>query len=189
MKYLTIITFVMVCCCFALQIVVIDQFSDREKQIIDGFNSKIQIIKAENMFSESKNRFNETTISERVDRILLNVNLNREGIKNLKELSKIEKVIKAEVTAYTLSISECNEDLSNTAAMLKPRLGMIAVSRDLFYKGWVFGKKVYVEGLGIFIVGDLMNQRWEKRIDILFPTKEKANRFGKKTLKVALLDL
>jgi 3D (Asp-Asp-Asp) domain-containing protein len=152
-------------------------------------NSKIQIIKAEYDFFKTKYSLDKKVITERVDGIVGEIGLNREDIKSLEKLSKIERVIHAEVTAYTLSISECNEDLDNTAAMLKPRLGMVAVSRDLFYDGWVFGKKIYVQGLGIFVVGDLMNQRWEKRIDILFPTKEKANRFGKQTLKVALLNL
>lgn len=188
-KLFNIIIVVMVCCCLTLQIVNLFHFSNRENKLINRMTSKIQILKAEHNFFRTKYEFDKKVITERVVGYEQNVEINREGLKNLKELSRIERVIHAEVTAYTLSISECNEDLDNTAAMLKPRLGMVAVSRDLFYNGWVFGKKIYVQGLGIFVVGDLMNQRWEKRIDILLPTKEKANQFGKQKLKVALLDL
>ena len=44
--------------------------------------------------------------------------------------------------------------------MRKVRQGTIAVSRDLFDQGWVFGRKVRIEGLGIFEINDLMNKRF-----------------------------
>lgn len=181
-----IITFLVVCAVLGIQTLRINQFEARQTELEEDFISAIKSTKAEHvsLYTNIKKQ-----LTERVDVIADNVNLNREKIEYIKDLSRIEQVIVAEVTAYTATIGECNEDPGNTAAMLKPRLGMIAVSRDLFYSGWVFGKKVYIEKLGIFIVGDLMNQRWEQRIDVLMPTKEDANQFGKKKLKVALLDL
>ena len=81
------------------------------------------------------------------------------------------------------------EDPDITAAMIKVKPGIVAVSRDLFESGWVFGKKVYIDGLGIFTIGDLMNKRWVKRIDILMFDKEQASEFGHDQRTVALLDL
>ena len=47
----------------------------------------------------------------------------------------------------------------------------IAVSRDLEDLGFVFGKRVLVEGAdfmdGIYTIEDRMNRRWTKRIDFL----------------------
>lgn len=171
----------------------INQLETRQKELEEDLTSAIKNFEAEDdhlrnlLIDEYETLMSQTR--QRIDVITEEINLNREKIKHVKDLSRIERVITAEVTAYTATEGECDEDPWNTAAMLKPQLGMIAVSRDLFYEGWVFGKKVYIEKMGIFVVGDLMNQRWEQRIDVLMPTKELANQFGKKTLKVALLDL
>ena len=58
---------------------------------------------------------------------------------------------------------------------------------DLFDQGWVFGKKVYVKGHGVFEIADLMNKRHKERVDIFFPNADEARRFGIKQVKVALL--
>ena len=76
-----------------------------------------------------------------------------------------------------------------TAANTKLRPYDMAVSRDLFWKGWAFGKKVYIKGYGVFRITDLMNPRHKDRIDIYLGTKKAARKFGKKKLLVALLDL
>ena len=88
-------------------------------------------------------------------------------------------------TAYTARKKETNENPGKTAIMEEPVPGWtVAVSQDL--KRWL-GKKVYVEGHGVFRVNDLMNKRYEKRIDILKPTVEAANDFGKKIVEVVLV--
>lgn len=89
-------------------------------------------------------------------------------------------------TAYSVSRDECNHDLNNTATMETPKPGLhVAVSHDLL---WMLGKKVYVEGLGIRKVADLMNKRHKKCIDIMMPSKKMAKNFGKKKLKVVVLE-
>ena len=88
-------------------------------------------------------------------------------------------------TAYTASIDECNSDITNTAIMIKPKVGStIAVSQDLVH---LLGKKVYIKGLGIRKVEDLMNKRYENCVDILVDTKKTANIFGKKSLTMVIL--
>jgi 3D (Asp-Asp-Asp) domain-containing protein len=91
------------------------------------------------------------------------------------------------VTAYSPTIEECGPDPLTTASMAKARPGMIAVSRDLFEEGWVFGKKVYVKGHGVYEIADLMSKRYTQRMDIFFPDTDKAREFGKKQVTVALL--
>ena len=91
------------------------------------------------------------------------------------------------VTAYSPTVEECGPDPHTTASMGKARPGIVAVSRDLFDEGWVFGKKVYVKGHGIFEIADLMSKRYTQRMDIFFPDTNKARQFGKKQVTVALL--
>jgi 3D (Asp-Asp-Asp) domain-containing protein len=91
------------------------------------------------------------------------------------------------VTAYSPTVEECGPNPQFTASMAKPRPGIVAVSRDLFDQGWVFGKKVYVKGHGVFEIADLMSKRYTERMDIFFPDTNQARQFGKKQVTVALL--
>ena len=99
------------------------------------------------------------------------------------------RVLELEVTAYTPTVRECNEEPLVAASMRKVRLGTVAVSRDLFEQGWVFGKKVYIQGYGIFEINDLMNRRFESSMDVFMWEQERAREFGRKRLKVALLEI
>ncbi|MBC17722.1 conserved protein of unknown function [Pseudodesulfovibrio profundus] len=93
------------------------------------------------------------------------------------------------VTAYNPTTDQTDSDPLIAASMRKVRLGTIAVSRDLFDQGWVFGRKVRIEGLGIFEINDLMNKRFTRRIDIFMWDENQARQFGKKNVKVALLEI
>ncbi len=93
------------------------------------------------------------------------------------------------VTAYNPTTDQCDSDPLIAASMRKVRSGTIAVSRDLFNQGWVFGRKVRIEGLGIFEINDLMNKRFNQRIDIFMWDEGQARQFGKKTIKTALLEI
>jgi 3D (Asp-Asp-Asp) domain-containing protein len=92
-------------------------------------------------------------------------------------------------TAYTASKDETDSDPTITASMTKVRPGIIAVSRDLFDQGWVFGKKVYIHGLGVYTIADLMNKRYINRIDVFLGTKEEATKFGLNQMKISLLEM
>jgi len=91
------------------------------------------------------------------------------------------------VTAYSPTRTECDNTPFLTASGTKPRVGTVAVSQDLFYLGWVFGSKIYIEGLGIYKINDLMHPRWKNRIDVFLKNKRLARRFGRKEAKVVLL--
>ena len=98
-------------------------------------------------------------------------------------------VLDVVVTAYNPEVEQCDADPFIAASLRRVRPGTIAVSRDLFDAGWVFGKKVRIDGIGIFEINDLMNARYEKRIDIFMWDRSQAVSFGKGRYKAALLEI
>lgn len=89
------------------------------------------------------------------------------------------------VTAYSPSIEETDSTPNQTAIMEKPIIGYTcAVSRDLKY---LLGKRIYIEGMGVFKVNDLMNKRYTERIDLCM-NKESAIKFGIQTHHVVIVD-
>ncbi|MFP4314716.1 MAG: hypothetical protein ACLFQR_00695 [Desulfovibrionales bacterium] len=137
-------------------------------------------------------------LSEQIDQWQDAAQKNRESLEEIVQrqqalqeqaTSVVTQVNTMDVTAYTPCVEETDDDPLIAASMRKVRLGTVAVSRDLFEKGWVFGKKVYIEGYGIYEINDLMNKRFSSRVDVFMWEKKDALEFGKKTLKVALLDL
>lgn len=91
-------------------------------------------------------------------------------------------------TAYTLSPEETDDGPRGLAAwgdVLKPGMNAIAVSRDLIEMGLDHMTKVKIEGLeGTYVVMDKMAARWEKKIDILMSSREKAMEWGKRTVTI-----
>lgn len=94
------------------------------------------------------------------------------------------------VTATTYKATEGETDTTPniTASGFKidmknpKRHKIIAVSRDLKRK-WKFGSKVYVKGVGkhdgVYVVRDVMNKRYKKRIDILIGHKDEQMTYKK----------
>lgn len=107
-------------------------------------------------------------------------------LQKAKNMSPVRTVT---VTAYNPTTDQCDEDPLIAASMRKVRSGTVAVSRDLFDQGWVFGRKVRIEGYGIFEINDLMNKRFTQRIDIFMWEESQAREFGRKNIKAALLDI
>jgi len=88
------------------------------------------------------------------------------------------------VSAYSLDKRQCNDDLDHTAIMEKPTSGYtVAVSRDL--QKWL-GRDIYIEGLGLRRVADLMNKRYSLAVDVLMRAAD-AREFGVQHLKVTLI--
>lgn len=112
-----------------------------------------------------------------------------------RELRDVQQVVdevyaarkfKLSATAYSGSPDETDSDPDKTALMTKPIDGRtVAVSRDLMH--WL-GHKVYVKGKGVFVVEDLMNARFTKKMDFFCGTKKEAIRFGLQTVDVVLLN-
>lgn len=93
--------------------------------------------------------------------------------------------LKATVTAYTNRVQETNCDPENTATMERAVVGgTCAVSRDLMH--WL-GGRIYIEGVGVRRVNDLMNARFERSVDIFVGDVKQAKEFGRQEKQVIFL--
>ncbi len=109
------------------------------------------------------------------------VHKHNELFKKYRNLAKLENIT---ITAYSICTSETDNTPNKTAIMEIPVSGYTcAVSRNLSY---LLGNKIYINGIGVFKVNDLMNKRYNKRIDICMGKKE-AIQFGKKRKEVILI--
>ncbi len=108
---------------------------------------------------------------------------NRRSILDLKRTRKLT------VTAYSPRVGETDDSPFHTASNKRVRQGIVAVSRDLFDAGWVFGKKVYIKNHGLFTIDDLMAARKRNQIDIFMFDTGAATAFGRQILEVHLLDI
>lgn len=61
----------------------------------------------------------------------------------------------------------------------------VAVSRDLKR---LLGRTVFIKGLGVRVVEDLMHPRFTDRLDLCLPSREQALEFGVKRLEMVVLD-
>lgn len=86
------------------------------------------------------------------------------------------KARRLDITGYTASREECDEDPGITAILERPIAGgTCAVSRDLTH--WL-GCDVYVEGVGVLRVNDLMHPRFNNRLDLVFARRGDAENWG-----------
>jgi 3D (Asp-Asp-Asp) domain-containing protein len=91
--------------------------------------------------------------------------------------------VKVLATGYSSTVAETDTTPFITAANTPPRPGVLALSQDLLREytpgaPFSFGDRVHVYGVGYFLVEDSMNSRWTNRIDIWFPSRDEAVRFG-----------
>lgn len=101
--------------------------------------------------------------------------------------------IKVVATGYSSTTSETDSTPHVTASNTPTRLGIIALSRDLLkpYTSdapFSFGDRVWLDGLGEFVVEDSMNHRWRRRADIWFPSQEDAIQFGNRELYLSRIN-
>jgi len=96
-----------------------------------------------------------------------------------------KNVLDVIVTAYTPRKSETDSTPEFTAIMSPSRPGYTAaVSRDLIR---FLGRKIYIQGVGVFGLEDVMNRRYRERIDLMFGDVKTARKFGKKRMQVIVL--
>lgn len=102
-----------------------------------------------------------------------------EEIGRLKLLPNSAKVT---VTCYNSHPSQTDRTPEITAFNTKTGPGTVAVSRDLLDKGFVPFSKVWIEGFGIYTINDIMNKRYENRVDIWIDKKAKV--FKKEDVRI-----
>lgn len=134
--------------------------------------------------------YDTTNIIKSYESILLQNKELKKKIRNIElEYERFVReyfIIEATLTAYTARREETNNDPENTALMQEPVSGWtVAVSRDLIH---LLGKRIYIEGIGVRYVNDLMNPRFKNTIDILMPNVRTAREFGvKRGVRVVLI--
>ena len=109
-------------------------------------------------------------------------------------------VSKAQVTHVTLTYyqpvkAQCNNEPLVTADgskinlhhLKQGRIKWCAISRDLL---WLFPKnrpkRIYIDGFGVYQVRDVMNKRWNHRVDILIHPKD-SRRIKLEKIKIRIL--
>ena len=126
----------------------------------------------------------------------LEIKDNEKRIKSLEQIINETANITVKATAYNAVPEQTDDDPDTTACMATPTIGSIAVSQDLYFKGWTCGKRVHIKGLGIYTIKDVMdcsNDNIYKcrkliQVDILKETIPEALEFGvKKNLNAVLL--
>lgn len=123
-----------------------------------------------------------------IGHLINNTQTQYEQIEDLRK-NRILKPIEVTVTAYSPRESETDDTPYTTAFMQKVKPGQIAVSRDLFNDGWIAGKSVYIDQIGVFVIADLMHPRKKKHLDVFFNSTNEAIEFGIKKSKAILLEL
>lgn len=91
------------------------------------------------------------------------------------------------VTAYAATKRQTDSTPRLTALMARAKEGRTcAISRDLVREGWL-GRRIYIEGLGVWVAEDVMNKRWRNRIDLLLPLA-KAKKFTPREAWAVVID-
>ncbi|MDN4606964.1 3D domain-containing protein [Sporosarcina highlanderae] len=94
------------------------------------------------------------------------------------------KEITVSASAYTANCNGCS-GITSTGINLKrnPDIKVIAVDPSVI----PLGTKVYVEGYGYAIAGDTGGSIKGNKIDVFFPTKGEAYKWGRKDVKIKIL--
>ncbi|MEK4385567.1 3D domain-containing protein [Solibacillus sp. FSL W7-1464] len=98
--------------------------------------------------------------------------------------SNVKKTIKMSATAYTANCKGCS-GITKTGLNLRknPSLKVIAVDPKII----PLGSKVWVEGYGIAVAGDIGSAIKGNKIDVFMSKKSTAKNWGRKTVTVKLL--
>ena len=116
------------------------------------------------------------------DQMISDINKLKETVKKLKHNIIINRTAFVTVTGYHPKSRGINSDSNPgmTATMTRPISGRTAaLSTSLVRKGWL-GKKIYVEGFGVFVCLDRMNVDLEgDRIDLCTGSLKDANKIGR----------
>lgn len=95
------------------------------------------------------------------------------------------RLIAVTATAYSCERSQTDSTPDVTASGRPCGHPHLAVSRDLL-RSLPFGTRVFV-GDQEFIVADTMHRRWRNRIDLPFPSRGAAIRFGVREMKLEMM--
>ena len=124
-----------------------------------------------------------------------NVNVSSETTEENNMKKNKNTITHVKVTCYQPVEAQCDSDPLITAdgskidlhKLKKGNVKWCAISRDLL---WLFPKdkpkRIHIEGYGIYEVRDVMNKRFNHRVDILIHPSEKAN-ISEENVKMTIL--
>ena len=104
------------------------------------------------------------------------------NIVNKKKITTKKKT-KAKITAYT-PFENGGSTLTASGSTVKK--GIVAVSKDLYRKGWTFGKRVSINDK-IYVIADILPSR-KNGFDIFMHSYKDAKQYGIQNHTVVLLD-
>ncbi|MEW6621212.1 MAG: 3D domain-containing protein [bacterium] len=143
-----------------------------QKTSIDGVNIKEKIIE-------------EKILNKPVSCIIVKGTRRYVPPPLLNAKASIKKVLNMVATAYSDSKISCGKWAGCVTSIgLKARYGIIAVDPGVI----PLRTKLYVEGYGYGIAGDTGSAIKGNRIDLCFNTHQEAIRYGKKNVKVYILE-
>ena len=102
---------------------------------------------------------------------------------NLSNAEYTERVFKdIVITSYNNDSNQTDDSPNVTATNRGVREGIVAVSYDFINKGQIhYGDLLYIDCANKwYLVEDIMNKRFTKRVDIFLFDKEKSNKINKK---------
>lgn len=102
------------------------------------------------------------------------------------EVKRLEdiKVFTMEATAYTDDVQSQGKWVGQTATGMKPAVGVVAVDPRII----PLGTRLYVEGYGPAIAGDVGGAIKGYRIDLFMANRGACMRFGRRQIRVRVLD-
>jgi 3D (Asp-Asp-Asp) domain-containing protein len=114
--------------------------------------------------------------------------VKRKVVKKTPSRSDSDTVVKeftVSASAYTASCNGCS-GITKTGINLKanPNVKVIAVDPSIIK----LGTKVWVEGYGYAVAGDIGSAIKGNKIDVFFPNKNQAYSWGRKSVKIKILD-
>jgi uncharacterized protein YabE (DUF348 family) len=150
----------------------------------EGLISKEYEVTLENGKEVSRVVLNEKRLKDKQDKVV-SVGTKAKPIQVASRGSGNGKEIYVTSTAYTASCNGCSGTTATGVNLhANPNAKVIAVDPRVI----PLGSKVYVDGYGYAIASDTGGAIKGNKIDVFFPSKSDAYRWGRKTVKIKVLD-
>lgn len=148
-----------------------------------GLVKKEYEVVLENGKEVSRKLVNKTTVKKKQDKIVA-VGMNSNIQLASRGMGNVSKEFYVSATAFTANCNGCSgRTATGINLRANPNVKIIAVDPKVI----PLGTKVYVEGYGYATAADIGSNIKGKRIDVFFPAKSQAYRWGKKTVKIKIL--
>lgn len=167
-----------------------------EKVVQEGKNGLLKKeyeVTKENGHEVERTLLSETTVKESEDKIVavgtkelvVQVSRGKSNSSNSNSSSSGGKEMYVNASAYTANCNGCSgKTATGIDLRANPNLKVIAVDPSVI----PLGTKVWVEGYGHAIAGDTGGAIKGNKIDVFLPSKEQAYRFGRKKVKIRILN-